>query len=221
MSKRQRSTLPPTKEMAFRLAYVLYKAGGQLSLDRAVELMGEYFLLSDESLGDYDLSGNPKWTNAVQWARQFLNSGGFLEPVEVSGSGNWRLSKAGRDLGRWAEVFYENRRTDLPPWVADFLGPIRKRIRGFVRGTNSIQLSDAELCRWLDLCYRFEMWSQGAKVFRRILKDNVPEDMYQVAERQARICEHRGNESKASDAEDGARDKRRHQWGDIDIHDIL
>jgi hypothetical protein len=191
MAERRRLNLPPTKERAFRLAYVLYRAGGHLSIERAAELMGEYFHLSDEAMGEYDQSGYPIWTNAVQWARQFLNANGFLEPVEVSGWGDWRLSKAGRDLGRWAAAFYDDRKTDLPPWVDDFLGPIRKRIRGFLRRSNSAQPSDAELCRWVDLCYRLEMWSEGVEVFRRVLLDNVSDGLYRTAGMQSRICERR------------------------------
>lgn len=171
------------------MAYVLYKAGGQLSLDRAVELVGEYFGLSDEELGTHAGCGAPIWTNFVQWARSNLNAGGFLELYEVSGWGNWRLSKQGKELGRWAAAFYDDRRTDLPPWVAEYLGPVRKRIKWFLRGGGVAKPTDNELCRWVDLCYRMEMWSEGVEVFRRVLKDNVSDGLHKTAERQARICE--------------------------------
>ncbi len=198
--------LPPAKEASLRLAYVLYRAGGQLSIHRSVELLGEYFGLSDEMLGLRGRSGVPTWTNFVQWARQHLNADGFLEPTQVSGYGQWRLSKHGNELGQWAAAFYDERRTDLPPWVIDFLGPIRKRIKGFLRGRGSARPTDNELCRWLDLCYRLEMWAEGVEVFHRILKENVADDRYRTAARQARICEHR-----LSDASGDEVDVSRHR----------
>lgn len=179
------------KEACLRLAYVLYKAGGQLSTGRAVELLGEYFGLSDELLGHHVSGGQPIWTNFVQWARQNLNGEGFLESYEASGWGNWRLSKEGKELGKWAAAFYDDRRTDLPPWVAEYLGPVRKRVKGFLRGGGVARPTDDELCRWVDLCYRLEMWFEGVDVFRRVLKDNISDGLYQTAGRQARICEHR------------------------------
>lgn len=189
--------MPPTKEACLRLAYVLFKAGGQLSIGRAVDLLGEYFNLSDELLGHHR-SGNAVWTNFVQWARQHLSTDGLLEPVQVSGYGNWRLSKSGRELGRWAAAFYDDHCTNLPPWVAGYLGPVRKRIKGFLRGRGAAKPTDAELCRWVDVCYRLEMWSEGVDVFKRILKENVPDSIYPVASRQARICNR-----KLAEASDG------------------
>lgn len=195
MAKTPKGKLPPSKETCLRLAYVLYKAGGQLSIHRAVELLGEYFGLSDDLLGYHASGGQPVWTNFVQWARQNLNADGFLEPVAVSGYGVWRLSTHGKELGRWAAAFYDDRRTDLPPWVADYLAPVRKRIKGFLRGSNAAKPSDDELCRWVDMCYRLEMWSEGVEVFRRVLKDNVSNGLYKTAERQSRICELRLSEA--------------------------
>lgn len=199
MAKTSRGVLPPSKETCLRLAYVLYKAGGQLSTDRAVELLGEHFGLSDELLGQHSVSGSPVWRNFVQWARANLNAAGFLEPVSVSGYGDWRLSKRGMELGQWAAAFYDDRRTDLPPWVADYLGPVKKRIKGFLRGSKAVRPSDDELCRWVDMCYRLEMWSEGVEVFRRVLKDNVSNGLYKTAERQARICELRLSEANGTE----------------------
>jgi len=177
------------------LAYVLYRAGGQLSLARAVELLAEYFGISDDLLGCHATTGAPVWTNFVQWTRQGLNADGFLAPVCVSGWGNWLLSEEGKELGKWAASFYDDHRVDLPAWVADYLSPVKKRIRGFLRGGGVAKPTDAELCRWIDLCYRMEMWSEGVEVFHRVLKDNVPNGLYETAARQARICELRLAES--------------------------
>lgn len=190
MPKGRQGKLPPTKEACFRLAYVLYKAGGQLSIARTVELLGEYFGLSDELLGRHASGGSPVWTNFVL-GRQTLTRDGFLEPVTVSGYGNWRLSKEGRELGKWAAAFYDERRNDLPPWVADCLSSIKKRIKGFLRGSGAAKPSDIELCRWVDLCYRLEMWSEGFEIFQRVLREKLPDGVYRTAGRQARVCEHR------------------------------
>ena len=198
MPRDRRRKLPPTKETCFRLAYVLHKGGGQLSIARAAELLGDYFGLSDELLGAHE-SGPGVWTNFVRWARQQLNGDGFLEPVKVSGWGNWRLSEEGRELGRWAAAFYDDRSDDMPPWVTDFLSSIRKRIKGFLRGGGVAKPSDVELCRWVDLCYRLEMWSEGLEVFRRVLREKVPDGVYQTASRQARVCEHRVTEDSETD----------------------
>jgi len=203
MAKISKGQLPPRKEAALRLAYVLFKAGGQLSIGRSAELLGEYFGFSDDLLGYYEgPHGQPIWTNFVQWARQQLNSHGFLEPIRVSGQGNWRLSNRGKELGRWAAVFYDDRRLDLPAWIIDYLAPAKKRIRGFLRGNGTLQPSDNELCRWVDICYRLEMWTEGVEVFHRVLKENVSNGQHKIAGMQARICEHRLVE--ASDAPEEA-----------------
>jgi len=195
MARTSKGKLPPSKEAALRLAYVLFKAGGQLSTERAVELLGEYFGLSDETLGTTPQAGDAVWSNFVRFIRQHLKAGGLLEPYQTAGWGNWRLSKQGKELGRWATAFYDDRCTDIPPWVADYLGPIEKRIRGFLRGSGAAKPSDDELCRWVDLCYRLEMWFEGVEVFRRVLKDNVSDGLYTMAGRQARICELRLSEA--------------------------
>lgn len=191
MTEQSKTQLPPMKEVSFRLVYLLYKAGGRLSISRAVELLGEYFGLSDEQLGNYETTGRPIWTGFVHWSKNLLKKADLIEIDGSQGGGQWGLSKRGRELGRWAERFYEDRILDMPVWAGDYIGPIKRRIKRFVRGVGSFRPSDNELCRWVDLCYRLEMWTEGVDIFRRVLKDNVSNGLYQTAERQSRICEHR------------------------------
>ena len=62
--------LPPVKELSFRLAYALLKAGGQLSASRAMELLDDYFHFSDDPAGQAEDVPAPCWPYYVLLARQ-------------------------------------------------------------------------------------------------------------------------------------------------------
>ena len=43
-------------------------------------------------------SGASKFTNDIQWARMYLVNAGILEPVEIAGRGNWKLTEKGKEI---------------------------------------------------------------------------------------------------------------------------
>lgn len=56
-------------------------------------------------------SGASKFTNDIQWARMYLVNAGVLEPVEIAGRGNWKLTEKGKEIAldqKTAQKIYDS-----------------------------------------------------------------------------------------------------------------
>jgi len=181
---------PDTKEIGFKMAYVLHEAGGQLTTQRLVDILADHFQIS--VLWEYDDSRESilyqKWHRAVRHSIHKMKTWGFIERAKTGGDSYPVLTKSGHQLGDWARRFYNQEDIDLPDWVRKFLSPLQKRIGRFLKGISSgSKPNGIELCRWVDFCYRSKQYDKTSGLFCAVLKDRVPEDIYIKAERQARI----------------------------------
>lgn len=60
-------------------------------------------------------------------------------------------------------------------------------IDSFLNG--STEITPDELFLWIWLCYRFELYERGAKLFRRINREEFPDDLYRRIEIIGHTCE--------------------------------
>ena len=74
--------------------------------------------------------------------------------------------------------------------VSSMRGEIRE-IRGFLKGDPTIEPSQEKLCFWVWFCYQFDLYWEGALVFRRINTLKVSPPLYQIIKRMGIICENR------------------------------
>lgn len=61
------------------------------------------------------------------------------------------------------------------------------RVHAFLQGRAS-RPSDEVLCDWVHLCYTFELYREGAKLFDLIDSSAVQTGLYERARRQAKVC---------------------------------
>ncbi len=66
-----------------------------------------------------------------------------------------------------------------------------KEIRAFLRGASKVGLGDERLCFWVWFCYEFELYREGALVFRRIDRDSVSPESYNLIKKIGLACEQR------------------------------
>lgn len=66
-----------------------------------------------------------------------------------------------------------------------------REIRAFLRGDPSLEPSQEKLCFWVWFCYQFDLYWEGALVFRRINTLKVPPPLYQIIKKMGIICENR------------------------------
>lgn len=75
-----------------------------------------------------------------------------------------------------------------------YLNIIKKlvsEIRSFLNGTLTLAPSEERICQWIDYCYLFEIYWEGAELFRRISPDAVSEDLYRRTKKIAEACKNR------------------------------
>lgn len=127
---------PDTKEIGFRMAYVLYEAGGQLGVQRLADVLADHFQIS--VLWEYDDTNEilliEKWNRAIRRAVLKMSEWGFVKRTTPTGEGYPILTKSGQELGSWAHKFYEQEDIDLPEWTKRLLRPLEKRIDRFLKG---------------------------------------------------------------------------------------
>lgn len=68
---------------------------------------------------------------------------------------------------------------------------IFSEIDSFLNGTTSRDATPEEIFLWIWLCYRFEFYERDTKLFRKINKDEFPDELYKRIERIGYICERR------------------------------
>lgn len=50
-------------------------------------------------------------------------------------------------------------------------------------------VSSEKLCFWVWFCYTFELYREGALIFRKIEKGNVKQDFYSIIKKIGEACE--------------------------------
>jgi len=114
---------------------------------------------------------------AKQWAK-FISAtyptlARALEDVPGRGA---RPPKAGqREVERWQAIAGER------------VGAIR----AFLDGASGHMPSDETLCSWIEFCYTFELFREGAALFERVSEEAVGEWLYKRTKKIAMACRHR------------------------------
>lgn len=224
MEQKLQVQLPERKEIAFRTVYALGVAGGRLSFERVMELLTDHFRLLPEYYEEDEVL-MIKWRQRVRYSGNWMKKQGLVSiasedgalliddgdlKIYAAGPDVWELTPSGKKMADWAIRFYDSMELQLPDWASDYLSAIRKRIRGFLRGTGPARPTDIEMCRWVDFCYRTREYDRAVELFTRVLQENVPERIYRVAVRQARICDAKsasGNDETAAPRPEEAQDK--------------
>ncbi|MDL1895066.1 hypothetical protein FBQ82_02225 [Anaerolineae bacterium CFX7] len=62
-------------------------------------------------------------------------------------------------------------------------------INQFLEGRTVSRPTDEQLCDWVNFCYSFEMYPEGAELFRLVTRENVNEWYYERTRKLAKICE--------------------------------
>ncbi len=62
-------------------------------------------------------------------------------------------------------------------------------LQNFLDGRSNVRPSDEQLCDWVNFCYSFELYAEGAEVFRLVARENVNEWYYERTRKLAKICE--------------------------------
>jgi hypothetical protein len=180
---------PDVKELGLGLCYMLEEAGGVLSFERVAEVLGDFLQIPAEVRGQPH-TGHPshtEWTYHLAWTSSDLRQKGFMTRNSASDRGMCALTEAGHELGRWAKRIYSGQNPDLPDWVRALLRPMKIRMKRLVRNQQSRKPPDYELCRWVKYCYLMNWPKLGISIFSLLLKDNVDEQIWRQAERQANV----------------------------------
>lgn len=64
-------------------------------------------------------------------------------------------------------------------------------IRAFLDGASGHMPSDETLCSWIEFCYTFELFREGAALFERVSEEAVNEWLYKRTKKIAMGCRHR------------------------------
>jgi len=64
-----------------------------------------------------------------------------------------------------------------------------REIKRFLEGTLPRQPDDAELCRWIELCYQHELYREGAQLFSKVDAAFLTAEEYQRAKKLAQACQ--------------------------------
>lgn len=64
-----------------------------------------------------------------------------------------------------------------------------RKIRAYLDGDRSLSPSDETLCEWVQFCYTFELFKEGAALFRLVRADTVSSWLYERTRKLARACE--------------------------------
>ncbi|MFW6116532.1 MAG: winged helix-turn-helix domain-containing protein [bacterium] len=68
-----------------------------------------------------------------------------------------------------------------------------RKIRAYLDGDPSLSPSDQKLCSWIQFCYTFELFSEGAVLFKLVRGDAVDPWQYERTQKLARVCELRAD----------------------------
>lgn len=180
---------PDLKELGLGISYVLEEAGGVLSFERVAEVLGDSLQIPAEARNQAHARhpSHTEWTYYLAWTCSDLRGKGFMQRNKGVDQGMCALTEAGHELGRWAKRIYLGQNSDLPEWVRAFLRPMRSRMKRLLNSRHARKPPDYELCRWVRYCYLLNWPRLGTGVSNLILKENVDEQLWRQAERQANV----------------------------------
>ncbi len=157
--------LPKQKDIEIPLLEVLVEIGGQGKPKEIYALVTKKFpYIREEDLAEVVPSGDNRWTNRVQWARQALVDKG---EIDSSGHGIWRITDKGRkrlaDLHRpgpetmsltFLEL-YKNYEASFQAQLLETAKPFLSRVRVFcTQAAHSLRIPGCSgysgLQRWWD-----------------------------------------------------------------------
>lgn len=111
-------------------------------------------------------------------------------------------------LNKIKEIFYSNKEINIiknistktsvnkkkvkinfndDPILKAFKSELRQ-IKLFLEGSN-LHHPPEKLYFWVWFCYTFELYNEGAQIFRKIEKDNMPQDFHNIIKKLGDICE--------------------------------
>ena len=67
----------------------------------------------------------------------------------------------------------------------------KKEIDNFIENKIEVPSSSEKLCFWVWFCYNFELYSEGAILFRRINEESIPSELYKIIEKLGLACENK------------------------------
>ena len=194
---------------------------GELGSARAAEVMNEFeqrfgHLISPEHQQLIRNGRTIKWQHYLRWARQHLTGAGLMSS---GGYGIWTITKAGHDWlrthpdgGKKALLAFTSagqRKSSTPQVELKSTVPLANnnrdnqnvhnildqqidQIKGYLRGRLAPP-SDELLCEWVHFCYTFQLYQEGAEIFKLINPTAVNPWPYERAKRLAKVCQMRAN----------------------------
>jgi len=114
---------------------------------------------------------------AKQWAEFISTTYPTLARAleDVPGRGARPPKQRQREVERWQTI----------------LGERVAAIRAFLDGASGHMPSDETLCSWIEFCYTFELFREGAALFEGVSEESVNEWLYERAKKIAMACRHR------------------------------
>jgi hypothetical protein len=67
----------------------------------------------------------------------------------------------------------------------------KKEIDNFIGNRIKVLPSNEKLCFWVWFCYNFQLYSEGAMIFRKINKESIPSELYKTIEKLGKTCENK------------------------------
>ena len=64
-----------------------------------------------------------------------------------------------------------------------------KEIKVFLNGDSRTSLTPEKICQWIDYCYLFEMYWEGAELFNKVPQGSIPEELYRRTKKIADACQ--------------------------------
>lgn len=89
------AALPESVTYIPKIVLALRDLDGVAKASAVREAIVASMVAAHEPINETIQSGAPKYQNDIRWARMHLVNAGLLEPMEVSGRGNWQLTSSG------------------------------------------------------------------------------------------------------------------------------
>ena len=171
-----------------------------------------------------DSSGALIWAKKVQWCRQSAVMLGWMDspargiwrvtnkghewlannpnathiprlPVNVSQQKIVRVAPASiPSIAKETTLRRQTRSQENHIYQQQLLFQKIQEVENFLDGRTASRPSDVQLCDWVNFCYAFEMYAQGAELFRLVARENVNEWYFERTRKLAKVCEMQARE---------------------------
>ena len=133
-----------------------------------------------------DIKNNRDKSAFIEFDKRFFGLKGWEERNDI----DMKSIKQKYHKKRRHQRFDKSGFTDIADHI--LLGQLKNEIRQiktYLKGISDSMYSLENVCFWIWLCYRLDMYREAAMLFRRVSEDAVEKDLYKVTEKIALACE--------------------------------